>query len=56
MSQEKTNKTHSRMDIYSRPSIQNAINWWLWIWKNKCLLNLINRQTDIDKFNLYAND
>ena len=29
---------------------------WLWIWKNKFIINLIINQPDIDKIYLYAKD
>ena len=44
------------MDIYSRSSVQNFDNWWLWIRKNKRIADLIKEQDDIDKIYLYAKD
>ena len=43
------------MALYSRSSIQNTYRWF-WIRKNKCIINLINNQPDIDKIYLYAKD
>ena len=46
------------MAIYSRSSVHNFDNWWLWIKKKttNALLNLIKEQDDIDKIYLYAKD
>ena len=44
------------MAIYSQLSIQNINNRRLRIWKNKCIIKLINNQPDIDKVYLYAKD
>ena len=44
------------MAIYSRSSIQNTYYRWFRIRKNKCVINLINNQPDIDKIYLYAKD
>ena len=44
------------MAIYSRSSIQNTSYRWFRIRKNKCVINLINNQPDIDKIYLYAKD
>ena len=44
------------MAIYCRSSIQNINKWRFWIIKNKCIINLINNQPDIDKIYLYAKD
>ena len=48
------------MAIYSRSSIQsnrnNHIVKRLWIRKINKLLNLTNKQPDVDKINLYAKD
>ena len=44
------------MAINSRSSLQNFDNQWLWIRKNKHIVNLINEQDDIYKIYLYAKD
>ena len=47
------------MAVYSWLAIQNTNNKRFGIWKNKCiikLLNLINNQPDVDKIYLYAKD
>ena len=47
------------MAIYSRSSLQNFDNWWIWIRKTNTLLNLIKEQDNddlIDKIHLYAKD
>ena len=44
------------MAIYSRSSIRNTNNRKFRIWKTIALLNLINKQPDIDKIYLYAKD
>ena len=44
------------MAIYSQLSIQNINNRRLRIWKNKCIIKLINNQPDIDKIYLCAKD
>ena len=36
--------------------IHNFDNQWFWIRKNKCIVNLINEQHNIDKIYLYARD
>ena len=42
------------MTIYSRPPIHNFGNWWFWIRKNKCIIELIKEQNHIVKIYLYA--
>ena len=47
------------MAIYSRSSLQNFDNWWIWIRKTNTLLNLIKEQDNddlIDKIHFYAKD
>ena len=44
------------MAVYSGSSIQNTNNRRFLIWKNKCIIDLINNQPDIDKIHLYAKD
>ena len=44
------------MTIYSRPTVQKFDNWWFWIRKTNALLNLVNKQNDIDKIYLDAKD
>ena len=41
---------------HSRSSIENINNRRFWIRKNKCNINLIDNQPDIDKTYLYAKD
>ena len=52
----KTTKSTMKMAINSRSSLQNFDNQWLWIRKNKHIVNLINEQDDIYKIYLYAKD
>ena len=42
------------MVIYFRSSIQNANNRRLRIWKNKCIIDLINNEPGISKIHLYT--
>ena len=44
------------MIIFSKSSIQNTYGRWFRIRKNKCIIELINNQLDIDKIYLYAKD
>ena len=44
------------MAIYSKSTIQNINNRCLRIWKNKCIIKLINNQPDIETIYLYAKD
>ena len=44
------------MALHSRKSIQNTYYRWFWIRKNKCIIEFINNQPDIDKIYLYANN
>ena len=44
------------MAIHSNSSIQNTFYRRFWIRRNKCIINLINNQPDIDKIYLYAKD
>ena len=52
------NKTEHNLKwpYYSRSSIQNINNRRLTLRKNKCIIKLINNQTDINKTYLYAKD
>ena len=44
------------MATYTRSSVQNFDNGWLWTRETNTLLNLINEQHDINKIYLYAKD
>ena len=44
------------MAIYTRSSAQNYNNWWFWIRRHKCIVNLIDEENHIDKIYLYARD
>ena len=44
------------MVAYSKSSVQNFDNQWIWIRKTNALLNLIKEQDDIDKIYCYAKD
>ena len=52
------NKTlhNSKVEIYSRSSIQNTNNRGFRIWKNKCITEFNKSQPVIDKAYLYAKD